>query len=156
MEGILYRPMAITVATAVFGSLLLTLVYVPAIAALVFRKGVRTRRNYLISWLEPRYQRFLDRTLDRKRIVLPIAALVFLVSIALVPFLGTEFLPELDEGSILVEQIRMPSVTLEESVRNANWLAAILKRSIPEIQTVVPKTGRSDLANDWMLSRIHI
>ena len=150
MEGILYRPMAITVATAVFGSLLLTLVYVPAIAALVFRKGVRTRRNYLISWLGPRYQRFLDRTLDRKRIVLPIAALVFLVSIALVPFLGTEFLPELDEGSILVEQIRMPSVTLEESVRNANWLAAILKRSIPEIQTVVPKTGRSDLANDWM------
>jgi cobalt-zinc-cadmium resistance protein CzcA len=64
--------------------------------------------------------------------------------------LGTEFLPELDEGSILVEQVRMPSVTLEESMENADWLAGKLVANIPEIETVVPKTGRSDLANDWM------
>ncbi|MBC8005905.1 MAG: efflux RND transporter permease subunit, partial [Verrucomicrobia bacterium] len=61
-----------------------------------------------------------------------------------------EFLPELDEGSILIEQVRMPSVTLKESIENANWLAGKLMENIPEIKTVVPKTGRSDLANDWM------
>jgi cobalt-zinc-cadmium resistance protein CzcA len=66
------------------------------------------------------------------------------------PFLGTQFLPELDEGSILVEQVRMPSVTLSESVENANWLGGKLTKNIPEIKSVVPKTGRSDLANDWM------
>ena len=50
----------------------------------------------------------------------------------------------------MIEQVRMPSVTLDESIENANWLAGKLVQNIPEIQTVVPKTGRSDLANDWM------
>ena len=150
MEGILFRPMAITVATAVFGSLLLAFVYVPALGALVFRKGVHIRRNYLMEWLRPRYQRFLEKYLDRRVLILPIAGVVFALSLVVLAMLGTEFLPELDEGSILVEQIRMPSVTLDESVDRANALAGVLMREIPEIQTVVPKTGRSDLANDWM------
>lgn len=150
MEGILYRPMAITVAAAVFGSLILALVYVPAISALVFRNGVKIRKNYVINWLRPRYERFLEASLNKKGIIISTAVVIFGVSIALMPYLGTEFLPELDEGSILVEQVRMPSVTLEESVQNADWLAANLTKNIPEIKTVVPKTGRSDLANDWM------
>ncbi|MDE2781897.1 MAG: CusA/CzcA family heavy metal efflux RND transporter [Gemmatimonadota bacterium] len=150
MEGILYRPMAITVATAVFGSLILAFVYVPAIAALTFRRGVRLRRNFVMDWLRPRYQRFLERFLDRRLPILGSALAVFGVSMAVIPLMGTEFLPELDEGSILVEQVRMPSVTLEESMENANWFAGELLRNIEEIETVVPKTGRSDLANDWM------
>lgn len=150
MEGILYRPMAITVAAAVFGSLLLALVYVPAMAVLVFRKGVKIRKNYLMDWLRPRYERFLEKSLGKKWIVLGVALLVFTASVVLMPFLGTEFLPELEEGAILIEQVRMPSVTLKESVENANWLAGQIMKKIPEVQTVVPKTGRSDLANDWM------
>ncbi|MGM0547133.1 MAG: efflux RND transporter permease subunit [Bacteroidota bacterium] len=150
MEGILYRPMAITVATAVFGSLILALVYVPAISALVFRNGVKIRKNYVINWLRPRYERFLEASLNKKGIIVSTAVVIFGISMAIMPYLGTEFLPELDEGSILVEQVRMPSVTLEESVENADWLAANLTKNIPEIKTVVPKTGRSDLANDWM------
>lgn len=150
MEGILFRPMAITVSLAVFGSLILALVYVPAISALVFRKGIKPRKNYIISWLKPRYKRFLAVSLNHKGITLSAAGLVFASSLILLPFLGTEFLPELEEGSILVEQIRMPSVTLDESVENADWFAAQLMANIPEVKTVVPKTGRSDLANDWM------
>jgi len=150
MEGILYRPMAITVGAAVFGSLILALVYVPAISALVFRNGVKTRKNYVINWLKPRYENFLEKSLDKKAITIGSAVVVFGISMAIMPFLGTQFLPELDEGSILIEQVRMPSVTLDESVENANWLAGKLTNNIPEIKTVVPKTGRSDLANDWM------
>jgi len=150
MEGILYRPMAITVAAAVFGSLLLAIVYVPAISALVFRKGVKTRKNRIIAWLKPKYNNFLQRYLERKVVVLTTAIVIFALSMVVMARLGTEFLPELDEGSILVEQVRMPSVTLEESMENANWLGGQLKANIPEIKTVVPKTGRSDLANDWM------
>ena len=150
MEGILYRPMAITVATAVFGSLLLALVYIPAISALFFRKGVKVRKNYIIDWLKPRYRKFLEKSLERKGLTIGIALVVFAISVAIIPFMGTQFLPELDEGSILVEQVRMPSVTLEESVENANWFAAQVKKNIPEVKSVVPKTGRSDLANDWM------
>jgi len=150
MEGILYRPMAITVGAAVLGSLILALVYVPAISALVFRNGVKTRKNYVINWLKPRYEKFLEKSLDKKAITIGSAVVVFGISMALMPFLGTQFLPELDEGSILIEQVRMPSVTLDESVENANWLAGKITKNIPEIRTVVPKTGRSDLANDWM------
>jgi len=150
MEGILFRPMAITVGAAVLGSLILALVYVPAISAIVFRNGVKTRKNYVINWLKPRYEKFLKQSLNKKGIIVSSALVIFGISIAMMPFLGTQFLPELDEGSILIEQIRMPSVTLDESVENANWLAGKIKKNIPEIKTVVPKTGRSDLANDWM------
>ncbi|MFZ1289624.1 MAG: CusA/CzcA family heavy metal efflux RND transporter [Melioribacteraceae bacterium] len=150
MEGILFRPMAITVAAAVLGSLILALVYVPAISAIIFRKGIKVRKNYLVDWLKPKYKNFLEKYLEKRAKILSIALSVFGISVLLMFFLGTEFLPELDEGSILIEQIRMPSVTLNESVENANWLAGILLNKIPEIKSVVPKTGRSDLANDWM------
>lgn len=150
MEGILYRPMAITVAAAVFGSLLLALIFVPAISTLVFRRGVKVRKNYLIDWLRPVYAKNLKKYLDRKIFVVSIAGALLVLSLLLMTRLGTEFLPELDEGSILIEQVRMPSVTLQESIDNANWLAGKLVQNIPEIKTVVPKTGRSDLANDWM------
>ncbi len=150
MEGILYRPMAITVAAAVLGSLLLAMLFVPAISSIIFRKGVKVRRNYLIDWIKPRYHRGLEEHLDRRVFVTVSAVLIFGFSMVVMSRLGTEFLPELDEGSILVEQVRMPSVTLKESMDNANWLGGKLVQNIPEIKTVVPKTGRSDLANDWM------
>lgn len=150
MEGILFRPMAITVATAVFGSLLLALGYVPAISAIVFRKGVKMRRSRLLEWLRPRYIALLKWHLAHARLAIGGAVLVLAVSLVIMFRMGTEFLPELEEGAILIEQIRMPSVTLRESTENADWLAGELVRNIPEIRTVVPKTGRSDLANDWM------
>jgi len=150
MEGILYRPMAITVAAAVLGSLILALIFIPAVSYLVFRKGIKIRKNYIINWLKPLYEMFLNKYLEKKLFLLVPTLIVFIISLFVLFNLGTEFLPELDEGSILVEQVRMPSVTLEESVENANWFAAQLMKNIPEIQTVVPKTGRSDLANDWM------
>ncbi len=150
MEGILFRPMAITVATAVLGSLLLALIFVPAISAIVFRKGVKVRKNFLINWLKPIYTKNLGIYMERKWFVVAVAVVIFAASMFLMTRLGTEFLPELDEGSILIEQVRMPSVTLDESIENANWLAGKLVENVPEILTVVPKTGRSDLANDWM------
>ncbi|MDD4108529.1 MAG: CusA/CzcA family heavy metal efflux RND transporter, partial [Prolixibacteraceae bacterium] len=150
MEGIMYRPMAITVAAAVLGSLLLALIFVPAISAIIFRKGVKMRKNWLTARLQPLYVRGLEKYLDRRWIVVSVAAVIFGASIFLISRLGTEFVPELDEGSILIEQVRMPSVTLNQSIENANWLAGKLVQNIPEIKTVVPKTGRSDLANDWM------
>ena len=150
MEGILFRPMAITVATAVFGSLLLALLFIPAMSAIVFRNGVKVRKNWVMDFLQPRYRAFLEGNLAGRGRTALVAAAVFVPAMVLIPFLGTEFLPELDEGSILVEQIRMPSSTLDESIENANWLAGRLLENIPEIASVVPKTGRSDLANDWM------
>lgn len=150
MEGIMYRPMAITVAAAVLGSLLLALIFVPAISAIIFKKGVKVRKNILMNWLRPLYTTSLEKYLGRRWLVVSVAVILFSASVWLMSRLGTEFLPELDEGSILIEQVRMPSVTLDQSIENADWLAGKLMQNIPEIKTVVPKTGRSDLANDWM------
>ena len=150
MEGILYRPMAITVAAAVFGSLLLTLILIPALSAIVFKKGIKARKNYIIDWLVPKYEKFVTSILLKRIRVISVSLVILLISVLLIPFLGTEFLPELDEGSILVEQVRMPSVTLNESVERANQFGKFVMENIPEVVTVVPKTGRSDLANDWM------
>lgn len=150
MEGILYRPMAITVATAVLGSLLLTLIFIPALSSMVFKKGIKLKKNYLMDWLIPKYEKFINLILLKRFRVLAVAISILVLSIILIPFLGTEFLPELDEGSILVEQVRMPSVTLQESVERANQFGKFVMDNIPEVLTVVPKTGRSDLANDWM------
>jgi cobalt-zinc-cadmium resistance protein CzcA len=150
MEGILYRPMAITVATAVFGSLILAFVYIPAMTAIFFRKGVKHRKNLVERRLKPFYENLIEKVIDKKWLVIAASLVILLSSLALAPFLGTEFLPELDEGSILVEQVRMPSITLDESVESADKIAGKILEAIPEVQTVVPKTGRSDLANDWM------
>ncbi len=149
MEGILYRPMAITVASALLGSLIFALTYVPAMSALVFRRGVRIQQNFLLRYVRPRYERLIERLLERRLWVFGSALAVFALTLILLFRLGTEFLPELEEGAILIEEVRMPSVTLEESVENANWLAGKIV-NIPEVVTVVAKTGRSDLANDWM------
>jgi len=150
MEGILFRPMAITVATAVLGSLILALLYIPAVASIVFRKGIKVSRNRLMEWLRPNYLKALEWHLKKARLVLVSASIIFLFSLVLLFNSGTEFLPELDEGSILIEEIRLPSSTLEENIQNADWLAEQIMKNIPEVRTVVPKTGRSDLANDWM------
>ncbi|MBE0652593.1 MAG: efflux RND transporter permease subunit, partial [Bacteroidales bacterium] len=112
--------------------------------------GVKVRKNHLINFLRPRYTKSLEKYMNRRWFVVSVAGAIFAASIFLMTRLGTEFIPELDEGSILVEQVRMPSVTLAQSIENANWLSGKLMENIPEIQTVVPKTGRSDLANDWM------
>ena len=98
MEGILYRPMAITVGAAVFGSLLLTLVYVPALSSILFRKGIKVRKNYLIDWIKPKYQNFLEKNLNKKTYILTPAIIAFIFSMFIMSSLGTEFLPELDEG----------------------------------------------------------
>jgi len=153
MEGILYRPMAITVSLAVFGSLLLALVFIPAMMSISLsrkKKQKKSKENFLIRFLKPRYESFLNKILAKKWLIIGTALGVFLLSLFTITRMGTEFLPELDEGSILIEEVRMPSVTLEESVGKANTLAMKLLANIPEIKTIVPKTGRSDLANDWM------
>lgn len=150
MEGLLYRPMAITVASAVFGSLLLALIFVPAVASLAFRKGVRVRESKVFVRLQATYQKQLERRLAQVVPIVGGAALLFAISLGVLSQMGTEFLPELDEGAVLIEVVRPPGVTLDESVAKGDTLARRLLAHLPEIRTVIPKTGRSDLANDWM------
>lgn len=151
LEGRMFRPMALTVGMALFGSLLLALLFIPAAATLLFRRGARESRYAirLAQWLDRRYVPLLRGSMARPRRTLGIAVVVFAATMLLVPQLGTEFLPELDEGSILIQPTRDPSVSLTHSVEVAGRVEKVV-RQVPEVATVVSRVGRPDIGSDPM------
>ena len=152
LEGRMFKPMAITVAIALFGSLLLALAWVPAAATVVFRKGAPESRLAvrLAEWLDHRYARVLRPAMAKPWATVGVAVAVFAATaLFVVPRLGTEFLPELDEGSITLQAFRDPSVSLTRSVAMQRELERTL-RTIPEVTTVVSRVGRAEVGSDPM------
>jgi cobalt-zinc-cadmium resistance protein CzcA len=151
IEGRMFRPMALTVIFAVLGSLVVALTVMPALAAFVFRKGVRDHETWLLRRLRPGYARLLGWTTARPRRTLAFGLAAFVASAAWLPFMGTEFIPTLDEGALAIQAFRLPSVSIEESIRATTRLEKVLKAQFKnEILTVVSKTGRAEIATDPM------
>ena len=151
LEGRMFKPMALTVMLALLGSLLLALVFVPAGASLLFRKGARESAlaARLMAFLERWYARLLAPVLRRPGAAALTALAALGVAAIIGPRLGTEFLPELDEGSILIEAIRDPSVSLTQSVNMQREVERTV-RETPEVTTVVSRVGRPDIGSDPM------
>ncbi len=151
IEGKMFRPMALTVILALATSLLLALTFMPAMATLVFRRGVEERETWFVSRARRVYEPTLRRTLTHPKRTLVVTASVFAVSLGLVPFLGAEFVPRLDEGALAIQAVRLPSVSLEESVLATSRIEEVLRARFPnEVDTVVSKTGRPEIATDPM------
>lgn len=151
LEGRMFRPMAITVALALFGSLLLAIAFVPAAAAYVFRRGA-SESPYavrLAEWMDQRYARSLRAAMRRPALVIGASIGSLVAALLVVPRLGTEFLPELDEGPIMIQAFRDPSVSLTRSVAMQREMELTLK-SFPEVTTVVSRVGRADVGSDPM------
>jgi cobalt-zinc-cadmium resistance protein CzcA len=148
MEGRMFKPMAFTVVCAVLGSLLLAMTYVPAISAAALRDGQQPPAPWL-ERLTARYRALLQRVLDHPRPLLVMAALLVVVAVGSLSRIGTEFMPKLDEGSILITTRRMPSIDLGDAARLSMASERIIKR-FPEVLTVVTKDGRPDLATEAM------
>ena len=151
LEARMFRPMAITVALALFGSLLLALVFVPAAATIAFRRGARESRlaGRLLRWLDAGYTPLLQRTLANPVAAVAAAGGLLAGALLLAPRLGTEFLPELDEGSILIDAVRDPSVSLTHSVAMQRELERTA-RDVPEVTTVISRVGRPEIGSDPM------
>ncbi|MFZ1729020.1 MAG: CusA/CzcA family heavy metal efflux RND transporter [Bacteroidota bacterium] len=149
MEGKMFAPMAYAVGFAILGSLILIFTFVPVVSTWFLKVSKNPKENIIIRWLAPRYRAVLQWSLANTAKTVIAALVVLVVSLSLVPFMGTEFLPELDEGSFLIEIKRLPSVALSESVEQGKKIQKEIIR-IPEVRTVVFKTGRPDLANDYM------
>ena len=152
LEGRLFRPMAITVAIALFGSLLFALMFVPAAATFVFREGARESKyaERLAHWLESHYVPLVTRVLGYPKRALAVAAAAFAATVLFVlPLLGTEFIPELDEGSITIQAARDPSVSLTKSVEMQREVERTV-RGFPEVTTVVSRVGRAEVGSDPM------
>lgn len=150
LEGKMFRPMAITVCSALTGALLLSLTGVPAAASYLLKlDGTHAEERWFVrlrSWYTDRLRLCLAHPFR----VLATAAVVVTVALASVPWLGTEFMPRLDEGAILIETRKLPSVSLDESVAISTRVEQILLRDFPEISQVVTKLGRPDLATEAM------
>jgi len=148
MEGRMFKPMAFTVVLAVVGSLILALTYVPAIASLTLRHAHEAPSPWFEA-LRARYARALDWALHHGGRLVAVSALAIVVSVGSLGVIGTEFMPKLDEGSILVNTRRLPSIGLADANRLSLAVERVLLR-FPEVTHVVTKQGRPDLATEAM------
>lgn len=151
VEGKMFRPMALTVVFALAGSLVLTFLLTPVLISLMLRGKVEEKEVWLMRHAKRTYGRALDWTLGHARRVLIGATVLVAAALGAVPFLGSEFIPRLDEGALAIQVLRLPSVSLEESVRQSTLMEARLRRAFPdEVRDVVSKTGRPEIATDPM------
>ena len=148
MEGRMFRPMAFTVVCAVLGSLVLALVFVPA-ASLMLLKHVPSRPRIIEVWLRERYGRSLEWTFRHGAPIVISGVVMVIVSIYSLTRIGSEFMPKLDEGAILINTRRTPSISLADATK-LSLLAERVVKKFPEVLTVVTKEGRPDLATEAM------
>ncbi len=149
-EGKLFRPMALTVLFALFGSLVLSMTLMPALASLALPKKVSDKDVWLVRLIKTIYQPLVTRSIAHPCVTTLIALIVvFVVSIPVGLNLGAEFMPRLEEGDLLVEAVRLPSASLEGSIEMSTQIEQTLL-PFPEVKTVFCKTGRPEIANDVM------
>ncbi|VAX01952.1 Cobalt-zinc-cadmium resistance protein CzcA; Cation efflux system protein CusA [hydrothermal vent metagenome] len=147
VEGKLFQPMAVSIVLAMLASLLVALVVVPALATYLFRRGVQEKESPIMRPLERLYRRLLTRALDSPQLIIGLALGLFLGALALVPYLGTEFVPELEEGTLNIRVTLGPSSSLETSLAAAQKLERQLM-TFPEVTYVSSRVGRAEIGGD--------
>lgn len=143
LEGKLFKPMAFTITFAMAGSLLLSMTLVPVLAALIL-KPKEEKDTFVVRWAKQAYLPLLDWALERKKLVVGTALVLLVASLALFPFLGKEFMPQLQEGTILFRVTGIPSTSLDETIRVSNVMSAELKKQFPQVLSVLATIGRAE------------
>jgi cobalt-zinc-cadmium resistance protein CzcA len=147
VEGKLFKPMAFSVAFAMLGSLVVALTLVPVLCSLLLKEAADEKESIIVRALKAAYRPVLAFALTRRWFVIGCAVIALGASLATVPFLGTEFVPELDEGTMSIRVTMNPSISLEESKRIAGRLERKLKK-YPEVTYVFSQIGRPELGGD--------
>ena len=142
LEGKLFKPMAFTISFAMAGSLLLTLTAIPVLAALVL-KPREDRDTLLVRVVKNRYLPLLEWSLSNKRKVFTSAAAALAITLAMFPFLGKEFMPTLQERSIMWRVTSIPSTSLEQSIEISKDIENALN-GFPEVSTTIAMIGRAE------------
>ena len=148
IEGLLFRPMALTLVFALAGALLFALFVVPVLATLLFRHGYREWENPLLRWFRPVYAATLHRLLQARGLVaVAVAGLAAAVLFKVVPLLGTEFLPYMDEGVIWIRANFPEGTALEQTVEFGKEIRKTVL-AFPEIKFCTVQSGRNDSGTD--------
>jgi len=149
VEGKMFHPMAITVVIALLSGMLLSITFVPACVAMLFTKPVREKKNPIMSAAHYLYQPALKAALRLRLGVVVLAVALVGVCAALTTRMGTEFIPNLDEGDIAMHALRIPGTSLEQAIALQFKLEEEI-RKMPEVERVFSKIGSAEVATDPM------
>lgn len=142
LEGKMFKPMALAITFAMIGSLVLTLTLVPVLSALIL-KPKEEKDTFIVRHAKRLYLPLLDWALERKKAVVSGAIVALLASFTLIPFLGKEFMPALQEGTIMFRVSSIPSTSLDESIRISQELEKTLK-TFPQVESAIAMIGRAE------------
>jgi cobalt-zinc-cadmium resistance protein CzcA len=146
VEGKMFRPMALAISFAMLGSLVFSLTVIPVLCSLFLKGGAETD-TWLMRVIKRPYLPLLRWSLGNRRAVVLGAVTALAASLALVPFLGTEFVPQLEEGSIMIRPTLAPSAGLDEMTRTSTMIEPMV-RTFPEVQDIVSLNGRAEAGGD--------
>jgi len=149
LEGRMFRPMAISVVSALFGSLLLALFGVPVIASLALGKHVEEKESHWFLKVQSLYRKLLRRAIQWRWATITASMLVLVGALTSLAYIGTEFMPRLDEGMIVIQTKKLPGINVTLSVDGSKQVERILLR-FPEVLSVTSKLGRPDVATEAM------
>ena len=149
LEGKLFSPVALTIVYALAASLVLALTAIPVLASLLFPAGMQSR-SPLMRWLLPRYRRLLARTLARPWVVAGLSVALLAGAGAVLPLLGRTFVPALDEGDVIVQLEKLPSISLAASLDIDRRVQRALLARVPEVRGIIARVGTDELGLDPM------
>ncbi len=144
VEGKMFRPLAFTIAFGLLGSLIVALIIAPVLSTYFMKKGnSHSKGNRIIQFLIRLYQPTLEWCLNHRRIVIAVSIVLLICSLILAPFLGTEFIPTLEEGSIMIRVTMAPSTSLKQATESVMALERKIT-SFPQVKEVVSRIGRPE------------
>jgi len=147
VEAKLFQPMAISIMLAMLSAVLVALIIVPALATYLFRRGVRQRESFVLKPLDLLYRKGLAWAMGHSKVVVGIAAIMVVAAALVLPRLGTEFVPELEEGTINLRVTLAPSSSLDTALEVAPKLEAKLME-FPEVTYALSRIGRAEIGGD--------
>ena len=147
VEAKLFQPMAISIILAVVSAILVALLVVPALATYMFKKGIKEKESFVLKPLDKLYRKGLTAAMKHTKVVIAASVLLFVAAAALVPQIGTEFVPELEEGTINLRATLAPSSSLETALSVAPILEAMLME-FPEVEYTLSRIGRAEIGGD--------
>ena len=147
VEAKLFQPMAISIILAMLSALVVALIIVPALATFLFRRGFKQKDSFVLKPLDKLYRKGLIWAMERSKVVVGIASLLVVSAALIVPQLGTEFVPELEEGTLNLRVTLAPSSSLDTALSVAPKLESMLM-DFPEVRYALSRIGRPEIGGD--------
>jgi cobalt-zinc-cadmium resistance protein CzcA len=150
IEGKMFHPMAFTVVVALLGAMILSVTFIPAAVALFMNRQVEEKESRLMHAARRYYEPALGYVMANRPVALAFAGIVLALSVLLATRLGTEFVPNMNEGDLAVLTVRVPGTSLTQSVRMQQQIETTLMKKFPEIARVFARIGTAEVASDPM------